>query len=67
MATGGKPVRSTWLPFVWSVAGEQPGRDGRLETNGAIGVYSELPFALTLGCCITFADAKVAELFKLRP
>jgi hypothetical protein len=64
---GGKPVRPTWLPFVWSVAGDDPGLAGRLRGNGAIGTYAELPFALTLGGCMTYADAKVSELLTPRP
>lgn len=67
IASGGTPIRPTWLPFVWSVAGSEPGLAGRLRANGAIGTYSELPLALTLGGCMTYADAKVSELFALRP
>jgi hypothetical protein len=64
---GGTPVRPTWLPFVWSVAGDEPGLAGRMVNNGAIGAYAELPFALTLGGCMTYADAKISEMFALRP
>jgi hypothetical protein len=67
VASGGKPVRATWLPFVWSVAGAEPGLAGRLKANGATGTYAELPLALTLGGCMTYADAKVSELFALHP
>src|SRR5688572_3239098 len=35
IAAGGKPVRNTWLPFVWVVAGEQRGFAGRLFEQGA--------------------------------
>jgi hypothetical protein len=67
VAAGGKPVRATWLPFVWSVAGQEPGLAGRLHEQGAIGAYAELPLALTLGGCMTYADAKISEMFSLRP
>jgi hypothetical protein len=67
VAAGGKPVRATWLPFVWSVAGDEPGLAGRLAAQGAIGAYSELPLALTLGGCMTYIDARVSEMFSLRP
>jgi hypothetical protein len=67
VAAGGKPVRKTWLPFVWVVSGSERGFAGRLEGQGALGTYGELPFAPTVAGCFAYADAKVAELFALRP
>lgn len=66
-AANGKPVRSTWLGFVWIVQGDEAGLAGRLEAQGAIGTYSELPFNASLAGCFAFADAKMAEAFSLRP
>jgi hypothetical protein len=37
IAANGKPLRGTWLGFVWIVAGEEEGLAGRLEGQGAIG------------------------------
>jgi hypothetical protein len=67
LAAGGKPVRRTWLPFIWVVSGTGPGFAGRLRDQGALGTYRELPFAPTLAGCFAFADAKVADVFTLRP
>ena len=67
LAAGGKPLRSTWLPFVWVVVGEEEGFAGRLREHGAIGAYGELPFAPSIAGCLAYADAKVAEIFSLRP
>lgn len=64
---GGRPVRRTWLPFVWVVAGEESGLAGRLRAHGAIGSYGELPFSPQIAGCFAFADAKAVELFSLRP
>ncbi|MGE4247122.1 MAG: hypothetical protein AB7E66_14075 [Parvibaculaceae bacterium] len=64
---GAAPVRRTWLPFVWVVAGEEPGLAGRLVSAGAIGSYGELPFSPQIAGCFAFADAKAMELFSLRP
>jgi hypothetical protein len=67
LAAGGKPLRSTWLPFVWVVVGDEDGFAGRLREHGAIGAYGELPFAPSVAGCLAYADAKVAEIFSLRP
>ncbi|MGE4248441.1 MAG: hypothetical protein AB7F09_03570 [Parvibaculaceae bacterium] len=67
IAADGKPLRGTWLGFVWVVAGEEAGLAGRLEAHGAIGAYAELPFNPTLAGCFAYADAKVSEVFALRP
>jgi hypothetical protein len=67
LAAGGKPLRGTWLPFVWVVVGEEEGFAGRLREHGAIGAYGELPFAPSIAGCLAFADAEVAEIFSLRP
>jgi hypothetical protein len=37
IAAGARPVRSTWLGFVWVVAGDAPGLAGRLAERGALG------------------------------
>ncbi len=67
IAAGGRPVRRTWLPFVWVVSGSEPGFAGRLERQGALGTYGELPFAPAIAGCFAYADAKVADMFALRP
>jgi hypothetical protein len=67
IAADGKPLRGTWLGFVWVVAGEEKGLAGRLESQGAIGTYAELPFNPSLAGCFAFVDAKASEVFSLRP
>ncbi|MGE0007969.1 MAG: hypothetical protein AB7S92_20605 [Parvibaculaceae bacterium] len=67
IAADGKPLRGTWLGFVWVVAGDRTGLAGRLEEQGAIGTYAELPFNPTLAGCFAFADAKVSDVFSVRP
>ncbi len=64
---GGSPVRQTWLPFVWVVAGDAPGFAGTILAQGAIGTYGELPFSPQLAGCFAYVDAKAMELFALRP
>jgi len=49
------------------VVGEQQGFAGRLFEQGAIGAYGELPFAPAVAGCLAYADAKMAEIFDLRP
>lgn len=67
IAANGKPLRGTALGFVWVVAGEEAGLAGRLEAQGAIGTYSDLPFNASVAGCFAFADAKVAEVLSIRP
>jgi hypothetical protein len=67
IAAGARPVRSTWLGFVWVVAGDAPGLAGRLAEQGALGAYAELPFSPTLAGCFAYADSKAVEMFSLRP
>jgi hypothetical protein len=67
VAAGGRPLRDTWLPFVWVVAGDERGFAGRLKQHGAVGAYGELPFAPPVAGCLAYADAKMVELFTLRP
>lgn len=67
VAANGKPMRGTILGFVWVVAGDEAGLAGRLEAEGAIGTYAELPFNASLAGCFAYADAKAAEAFAFRP
>jgi hypothetical protein len=67
IAAGGAPLRETWLPFVWVVAGEKPGFAGAVMAEGAMGAYDELPFSPQLAGCFAYVDAKAMELFSLRP
>jgi hypothetical protein len=67
VAAEAKPVRGTWLGFVWVVAGDEPGLAGRLSDKGAIGTYAELPFSPSVAGCFAYADAKAAELLAIRP
>jgi hypothetical protein len=40
---------------------------GKLAENGAIGTYAEMPFSPSITGCFAYADAKMAELFVIRP
>lgn len=62
-----RPIRDTWLGFVWVVAGDEPGLAGRLRREGAVGVYAEMPFSPTLAGCFAYADGKAAEFFAIKP
>lgn len=67
VAAGGAPMRPTWLPFVWVVAGEAPDFVGRIRAAGALGAYGELPFSPQIAGCFAYFDAKAVELFSVRP
>ena len=55
-------VRHGGLGFIWVVAGDEPGLAGRLEREGALGAYRELPVSPVIAGCFAFADAKVAGI-----
>jgi hypothetical protein len=67
VSAGAKPVRKTWLPFVWVVEGAERGLAGRLKKEGALGSYAELPFSPQIAGCFAYADVKAMEVFSLRP
>jgi hypothetical protein len=67
VTAGARPIRETWLSFVWVVSGEEPESAGRLLGQGAIGTYRELPVAASLAGCFAFADASIADIFAIRP
>ena len=64
---GGRPLRATWVPGVWVVAGDEAGFAGRLEAEGALGVYHELPFSPQIAGCFAYVDQKMVALFEIRP
>ncbi len=55
-------VKQSGLPFIWVVAGDEPGLAGRLKAEGALGAYRELPVSPVIAGCFALADAKVASL-----
>lgn len=55
-------VKPSGLGFIWVVAGDEPGLAGRLQREGALGAYRELPVSPVIAGCFAFADAKVASL-----
>jgi hypothetical protein len=55
-------VKQSGLPFIWVVAGDEPGLAGRLRAEGALGAYRELPVSPVIAGCFALADAKVAGL-----
>ncbi len=64
--SGGMPIRETSFGFIWVVSGDVPGLAGKLEQNGALGAYRDLPISPTIAGCIAVADAKVADAFGLQ-
>lgn len=48
---GGEPVRPTWLGFAWVARGRTAGFVGRVESEGAIAAFGELPLLPVLGGC----------------
>ena len=61
---GAKPIRETSFGFIWVVAGDEAGLSGRLQAQGSIGNYRNLPLSPTIAGCFAYADAKVAEAFQ---
>lgn len=55
-------VKPSGLPFIWVVASDEPGLAGRLQQQGALGAYRELPVSPVIAGCFAFADAKLASL-----
>jgi hypothetical protein len=54
-------VKPSGLSFIWVVSSDQPGLAGRLQREGALGAYRELPVSPVIAGCFAFADAKVAS------
>lgn len=55
-------VKPSGLGFIWVVSSDEPGLAGRLQREGALGAYRELPVSPVIAGCFAFADAKVASL-----
>ncbi|WP_395687818.1 hypothetical protein [Aestuariivirga sp.] len=59
---GARVVRPSGLGFIWVVSGEEPGLAGRLQREGALGAYRDLPISPVLAGCFAVADAKLQAL-----
>jgi hypothetical protein len=64
---GGRPMRKTWVPGVWVVAGDKPGFVARLRAEGALAAYREMPFSPQIAGCFAYVDQKTTKLFEVRP
>ncbi len=65
LRTEGRLVRETWLPNILEVASDQPGFAGRLQQNGAIGVYRAQPFSLfTLAGCTGLPPGPISRSLR---
>ncbi len=64
---GGRPMRKTWVPGVWVVAGDRSGFVGRLRAEGALAAYREMPFSPQIAGCFAYVDQKTTKLFEVRP
>jgi hypothetical protein len=56
---GAKPIRKTAFGFIWVVDGTA----GKLEAEGAIGSYRNLPISPEIAGCVAVVDAKMADAF----
>ena len=54
-------LKPSGLSFIWVVSSDEPGLAGRLQREGALGAYRELPVSPVIAGCFAFADAKVAS------
>ncbi len=54
-------LKPSGLSFIWVVSSDEPGLAGRLQREGAMGAYRELPVSPVIAGCFAFADAKVAS------
>jgi hypothetical protein len=57
-------IRSSGLGFIWVVTSDNEGLAGRLEREGALGAYRDLPISPAIAGCFAFADAQVAYLLN---
>ncbi|WP_207455354.1 hypothetical protein [Azospirillum sp. SYSU D00513] len=51
LRAGGQPVRKSWISFAWVAKGDEPGFVGRLQEQGALAAYGEMPLGPALGGC----------------
>jgi hypothetical protein len=56
-----KPIRKTAFGFIWVVDGNA----GKLEAEGALGSYRNLPISPEIAGCVAVVDAKMANAFRL--
>ncbi len=56
---GAKPIRKTAFGFIWVVDGTA----GKLEAQGALGSYRNLPISAEIAGCVAVVDAKFADAF----
>jgi hypothetical protein len=56
-----KPIRKTAFGFIWVVDGNA----GKLEREGALGSYRNLPISPEIAGCVAVVDAKMADAFGI--
>jgi hypothetical protein len=56
-----RPIRKTAFGFIWVVDGNA----GKLEREGALGSYRNLPISPEIAGCVAVIDAKVANAFGI--
>jgi hypothetical protein len=56
-----KPIRKTAFGFIWVVDGNA----GKLEAEGALGSYRNLPINPEIAGCVAVIDAKMADAFGI--
>jgi hypothetical protein len=56
-----KPIRKTAFGFIWVVDGNA----GKLEAEGALGSYRNLPISPEIAGCVAIVDAKIADAFGI--
>lgn len=61
VAAGGSPVRTALGTFTWIAHGEEPGFVARLETEGALAAFADIPIGITLAGCLGFIPRSHAD------
>ena len=56
-----KPIRKTAFGFIWVVEGNA----GKLDAEGALGSYRNLPISPEIAGCVVVVDAKIANAFGI--
>jgi hypothetical protein len=66
---GGEPARPTWLGFAWVAHSPDSGFVGRLEREGALAAFGELPLApvVLVGCAVMSVDDRRPSAYRSWP
>lgn len=57
-------VKQSGFNFAWLVQSDEPGLAGRLQANGALGAYRELPINIALMGCVAIVDKRATAFIN---